>query len=110
RGQREVNTAQNELWVYLQEHHEYLSEEDRQDWRKGKCWIDEHVANLINTELPEHKVQADEAYKASQETFRQDVAIALNTNLQFLRQTFERLNAALRKTPPFSNGERYQFI
>lgn len=27
-----------------------------------------------------------------------------------MKQTFDRLNAALRKTPPFSNGERYQFV
>ncbi len=110
KGQKEADRARSELWTYQQEHREYLSEEISQDWRKGKAWIDEHVAKLINTELPAHKEQADEAYQASQDTFRQDVAIALNTNLQFLKQTFDRLNAALRKTPPFSNGERYQFV
>lgn len=102
--------ANNALWTYLSDHREAIDDEAGKDWRTAKIWIDEHVAKLVNTELPDYKAQAADAYQASQETFRQDVAIALNTNLQFLKQTFERLNAALRNTPPFSNGERYQFI
>lgn len=109
-GQKQANTARNALWTYLQEHHETLPESELEDWRIAKIWIDSHVQKLENTELPEHKAHAEEAYRASQETFRRDVAIALNTNLEFLRQTFERLNAALRSTPPFTNGERYQFM
>ncbi|HHH9110726.1 TPA: SbcC/MukB-like Walker B domain-containing protein [Pseudomonas aeruginosa] len=105
-----ITRANAALWAYLSDHREVISEEVVKDWRTAKLWIDEHVAKLVNTELPEYKVQAADAYQASQETFRKDVAIALSTNLQFLRQTFERLNAALRNTPPFSNGERYQFI
>ncbi|HHN3679115.1 TPA: SbcC/MukB-like Walker B domain-containing protein, partial [Pseudomonas aeruginosa] len=109
-GQREANIAHKLLWTYLQEHHEILPENELEDWRAAKVWIDRHVQKLENTELPEHKAHAEDAYRASQETFRRDVAIALNTNLEFLRQTFERLNAALRSTPPFTNGERYQFM
>lgn len=109
-GLSQANTAHNQLWAYLQDHHESLAESDLDDWRKAKVWIDNQVHRLELTELPEHKAQAEDAYRASQETFRQDVAIALNTNLEFLRQTFDRLNAALRNTPPFTNGERYQFM
>ncbi|WP_208537019.1 hypothetical protein, partial [Pseudomonas aeruginosa] len=109
-GQREANIAHKLLWTYLQEHHEILPENELEDWRAAKVWIDRHVQKLENTELPEHKAHAEDAYRASQETFRRDVAIALNTNLEFLRQTFERLNAALRSTQPFTNGERYQFM
>ncbi|NMX66205.1 hypothetical protein HBO15_02505 [Pseudomonas sp. WS 5111] len=109
-GQKQGGIARNNLWTYLQEHHEVLPESDLEDWRIAKVWIDSHIQKLEVTELPEHKAQAEDAYRASQETFRRDVAIALNTNLEFLRHTFDRLNAALRSTPPFTNGERYQFM
>jgi chromosome segregation protein len=109
-GRSQAVKARNLLWNYLNDHHESLGENDLEDWRKAKFWIDHQVSKLVNTELPEHKTRAEEAYKASQETFRQDVAIALNTNLEFMRQTFDRLNAALRNTPLFTNGERYQFM
>ncbi|WP_275629333.1 SbcC/MukB-like Walker B domain-containing protein [Pseudomonas sp. 273] len=109
-GQSLANAAQNELWGYQREYQEFLDEQDLQDWRRGKVWIEGQVARLVETELPAHKERAQDAYQASQDTFRKDVALALNNNLQFLRQTFKRLNSALEKTPLFSNGERYQFI
>ncbi|MFK3797138.1 SbcC/MukB-like Walker B domain-containing protein [Pseudomonas sp. NPDC088444] len=109
-GNKQVNTAQQHFWTYLQDHHESIPENDREDWRAAKVWIEGYVHKLEVTELPEHKADAEDAYRASQETFRRDVAIALNTNLDFLRQTFERLNSALRSTPLFTNGERYQFM
>ena len=109
-GQKHAHIAQNGLWIYLQEHRETMPGADFEDWRKAKVWIDSYVQKLEVTELPEHKARAEDAYRASQETFRRDVAIALNTNLEFLRQTFDRLNVALRRTPPFTNGERYQFM
>ncbi|WP_110947766.1 SbcC/MukB-like Walker B domain-containing protein [Pseudomonas bohemica] len=109
-GNTQANGAQRDLWAYLQEHRETLPQQDVEDWRLAKAWIDNYVQKLEITELPEYKAQAEEAYRASQETFRRDVAIALNTNLEFLRQTFDRLNAALLSTPLFTNGERYQFM
>jgi len=51
----------------------------------------------------------DAAYRTSQETFRNDVAIALNNNLEWLEETMSRLNTVLRECPAFSNGERYRF-
>lgn len=109
-GQKQAGLAHNKLWIYLQDHHEVVPEGALDDWRVAKAWIDQHVQKLEDTELPEHKAHAEAAYRASQETFRRDVAIALNSNLEFLRQTFDRLNAALHSTPPFTNGERYQFM
>ncbi|TLP64932.1 MULTISPECIES: SbcC/MukB-like Walker B domain-containing protein [Pseudomonas] len=109
-GTKLATSAQTQLWAYLQEHRESLTQQDLEDWRIAKAWIDSYVQKLEVTELPEYKAQAQDAYQASQETFRRDVAIALNTNVVFLRQTFERLNAALSSTPLFTNGERYQFM
>ncbi|MCK9747094.1 hypothetical protein LT699_10860 [Pseudomonas syringae pv. syringae] len=109
-GTKLASGAQTQLWAYLQEHRESLPQQDLEDWRIAKGWIESYVQKLEVTELPEYKAQAEEAYRASQETFRRDVAIALNTNLEFLRQTFARLNDALSSTPPFTNGERYQFM
>jgi hypothetical protein len=51
----------------------------------------------------------DAAYRTSQETFRNDVAIALYNNLEWLSETMDRLNGVLRACPTFSNGERYRF-
>ena len=109
-GTKLASGAQTQLWSYLQEHRESLPQQDLEDWRIAKAWIDSYVQKLEVTELPEYKAQAEDAYRASQETFRRDVAIALNTNLEFLRQTFDRLNGALRSTPLFTNEERYQFM
>jgi len=53
--------------------------------------------------------EMDAAYRTSQETFRNDVAIALSNNLEWLEETMDRLNAVLKACPTFSNGERYRF-
>ncbi|WP_447754577.1 SbcC/MukB-like Walker B domain-containing protein [Pseudomonas nicosulfuronedens] len=105
-----AGNARNELWSYLREYQEFLDDEELKDWRRSKVWIEDQVTRLVGTELPEHKERAEDAYQASKDTFRKDVALALSNNLQFMRLTFDRLNAALKKTPLFSNGERYQFI
>ena len=71
--------------------------------------MEQQVARLQNTELPHYKQQAQEAYLASQNTFRQDVALALHVSLKYQTTTFKRLNDALKASPAFTNGERYQF-
>ena len=107
---RHINTAQNLLGAYLGEYREALDDESTVDWRLSKEWIEQQILRLEGTELAGYKKEAQEAYEASQKTFRQDVALALNSNLKLLHDTFDRFNKALKSTPAFTNGERYQFI
>ena len=106
---RHLGLAQKQLGTFLTDHREAVSDEVSSDWRKAKGWMEEQIARLQNTELPSYREQANEAYLASQKTFRQDVALALHANLKYLSTTFERLNKALRESPAFTNGERYRF-
>lgn len=106
---RHLGPAQTLLGTFLTDHREAVSDEVTSDWRKAKAWMEQQVARLQNTELPEYKGQAQEAYLASQNTFRQDVALALHANLKYQTTTFKRLNDALKASPAFTNGERYQF-
>ena len=106
---RHLGPAQTLLGIFLTDHREAVSDEVTSDWRKAKAWMEQQVTRLQNTELPEYKDQAQEAYLASQNTFRQDVALALHANLKYQTTTFKRLNDALKASPAFTNGERYQF-
>jgi len=106
---RHLGQAQTLLGTFQTEHREAVSDEVTSDWRKAKAWMEQQVARLQNTELPSYKEQAKEAYLASQNTFRQDVALALHANLKYQTTTFKRLNDALKASPAFTNGERYQF-
>lgn len=96
--------------TYLSDYRESPGPEICDDWRKSAEWISAQVERLRGTELLEHKERAAEAYRASQDAFRTDVAIALNERFEHLDQTVDRLNAALKDCPVFSNGERYQFL
>jgi hypothetical protein len=106
---RHLGPAQTLLGTFLTDHREAVSDEVTSDWRKSKAWMEQQVTRLQNTELPQYKEQAQEAYLASQNTFRQDVALALHANLKYQTTTFKRLNDALKASPAFTNGERYQF-
>lgn len=104
-----VRIGSTELGAFQQTHQERLSEGDTADWRKSRAWMQDLLNRLRGTELLDYKEQMAEAYKTSQDTFRNDVAIALSENLSWLEDTMERLNAVLRECPTFSNGERYHF-
>lgn len=106
---RHLGPAQTLLGTFLTDHREAVSDEVTSDWRKAKAWMEQQVTRLQNTELPQYKEQAQDAYLASQNTFRQDVALALHANLKYQTTTFKRLNDALKASPAFTNGERYQF-
>ena len=106
---RHLGPAQTLLGTFLTDHREAVSDEVTSDWRQAKAWMEQQVNRLQNTELPQYKDQAQEAYLASQNTFRQDVALALHANLKYQTTTFKRLNDALKASPAFTNGERYQF-
>lgn len=106
---RHLGPAQTLLGTFLTDHREAVSDEVTSDWRKAKAWMEQQITRLQNTDLPQYKDQAKEAYVASQNTFRQDVALALHANLKYQTTTFKRLNDALKASPAFTNGERYQF-
>lgn len=79
------------------------------DWRKDREWMAGLLKRLRDTELSEFDAKMKEAYKASQDTFRADVAIALSNNIDHLEKSMNRLNQVLSTCPVFSNGERYRF-
>lgn len=79
------------------------------DWGKERKWIGDLLKRLRETELSEFDAKMKEAYKASQDTFRADVAIALSNNIDHLEKSMNRLNQVLSTCPVFSNGERYRF-
>lgn len=106
---RHLGPAQTLLGTFLTDHREAVSDEVTADWRKAKDWMEQQIDRLQKTDLPQYKEQAKEAYTASQNTFRQDVALALHANLKYQNATFKRLNDALKASPTFTNGERYQF-
>ena len=109
-AQKLSRTATGNFSTYLAEYRESPGPEICDDWRKSAEWIRIQVERLRGTELVQHEERAADAYRASQETFRTDVAIALSNNLDVLNETMERLNGALKDCPVFSNGERYQFV
>lgn len=109
-AERASRKATASFTTYLVEYRESPGQDICDDWRKSAAWIGQQVKRLHDTELLEHKERANEAYKASQEAFRTDVALALNERFDHLDHTVARLNAALKDCPLFSNGERYQFV
>ena len=106
---RNSTSGVHELAGFLIQFHESASREVTSDWRAARTWLQTYVQSLNDTELVPHKQDMAEAYLASQETFRTDVAITLNSHLDWLDRTMERLNAVLRDSPAFSNGEYYRF-
>jgi energy-coupling factor transporter ATP-binding protein EcfA2 len=107
---RAVTAGGMELGKFRGTHfQEPFPKEAEDDWKKAREWLAVLLARLRASDLSEYKQQMDEAYRTSQETFRNDVAHDLNGNLTWLDETMERLNAALSACPTFSNGERYRF-
>lgn len=79
------------------------------DWRRIREWMGMLLGRLRGTELVNYEEQVADAYEASKETFRTDVAVALSANLDQMSLSMDRLNQVLRTCPAFTNGERYQF-
>ncbi|WP_153114985.1 SbcC/MukB-like Walker B domain-containing protein [Rhodocyclus tenuis] len=104
-----VAAGSRELGIFLQKYREHAPQEIATDWQTAREWLKDLLKQLNETQLAPFKADMDAAYRTSQETFRNDVAIALNNNLDWLHETMERLNAVLRECPTFSNGERYRF-
>lgn len=104
-----VAAGSRELGIFLEKYREHAPQEIATDWLKSREWLKDLLKQLNDTQLAPFKADMDAAYRTSQETFRNDVAIALNNNLEWLGETMDRLNAVLRECPTFSNGERYRF-
>lgn len=98
-----------QLGQFLFAHNEQVAQSIVTDWRQSKLWIETRIAQLNDTTLAEYEREMQIAYETSKATFQNDVALALHENLQWLKMTIDRLNDILKRSPPFSNGERYQF-
>ena len=110
RANGSVNNASGALGTFAQKYQEQVPPQgEANDWRKMRAWLQVLLTRLRDTDLLAYKTQMQEAYETSRETFRNDVAIALNENIEWLEATMDRMNAVLRESPTFSNGERYRF-
>jgi len=103
-----TSAGSRELGTFLEKYREHAPPEVS-DWMKAREWLQAFLKQLHDTQLATFREDMNEAYRTSQETFRNDVAIALNNNLEWLDETMDRLNQVLRECPAFSNGERYFF-
>lgn len=104
-----ATAGSNKLGQFLGTHREQIEQRVVSDWRQSRKWIDDLLHRLRDTTLQDYREQMDDAYRTSQATFRNDVALALHENLKWLELTQDRLNEVLRTCPVFSNGERYKF-
>lgn len=80
-----------------------------QDWRGANALLHKEIAHLKGTELVQYQQHADEAYAAAIEAFRANVVSALYDNFTRLKYQINTLNRTLKRSPAFSNNERYQF-
>ena len=89
--------------------HGVVPPDEAEDWAKLHVWMINTTQALRDSELANYTDRMEEAYKAAQETFRNDVALSIENNLAWLRSTMDRLNKVLENAPAFSNGEYYRF-
>ncbi len=99
----------SKLQHFCMQHRETPGGAVLENWRLSHEWIADLVRRLRDTELKEYKDKMLEAERASQETFRTDVAVRLSENIGWLDAQINRLNNVLDRSPAFSNAERYRF-
>jgi len=104
-----INAGTRALGTFQEKHRESFETEIAEDWQKAHAWISALVDRLRSTLLVDYKAEMEQAYRTSQETFKNDVALALKERLDILRHRIQDLNSVLQKCPTFSNGERYRF-
>lgn len=102
--------GQSKLGEFTLKYQEHPPITAREDWRVAHAWISERVTFLETTELKDYDDRMDEALRTARDSFRNDVALALNDNIEQMRLTFEKMDEALAHAPAFSNGDRYRFI
>ncbi|WP_066093555.1 SbcC/MukB-like Walker B domain-containing protein [Xanthomonas massiliensis] len=101
-----------EAWSALAQYardHGLAPDFDAADWRAARTLLHEDLQRLRDTELVQHRAEAEQAYATAVDTFRSGVASALYDNFVRLKQQIATLNRTLRASPAFSNNERYQF-
>jgi archaellum component FlaC len=105
-----LTKASNSFGEYFATHYHAAPDDDvQEDWQRAFAWIRKEVDRLERTELQNYQAQANDAYRAAQDTFRTDVAARLYENFGILEGQLKRLKHTLDNCPTFSNGERYRF-
>ncbi|MEE5091274.1 SbcC/MukB-like Walker B domain-containing protein [Xanthomonas euvesicatoria] len=108
-SRQKASSAMQKLSAFLVRHNEVIPTGTQEDWRNARAWLEARVVILTETGLRENKARMDDALSAAKSTFRNDVAVALHEHLEWLSDTINRMNEALRLAPMFTNNERYQF-
>lgn len=101
--------ADNKVAEFCLNHKEQLTEEIRSSRPLTLKWFQDFLVEHGEADLNAFKLKTEEAFKASQEIFRNDVVIAINNNLALLDRQIKLLNNTLAASPTFTNGERYRF-
>lgn len=108
-SRQKASSAMQKLSAFLVRHNEFMPGDTHDDWRNARAWLEARVVVLNETGLRENKARMEDALSAAKSTFRNDVAVALHEHLEWLSDTINRMNEALRLAPMFTNNERYQF-
>ena len=108
-SRQKASSAMQKLSAFLVRHNEFMPAGTQDDWRNARAWLEARVIILTETGLRENKARMEDALSAAKSTFRNDVAVALHEHLEWLSDTINRMNEALRLAPMFTNNERYQF-
>lgn len=108
-SRQKAATALQKLGGFLVKHNEFIPAGTQDEWRSARAWLAARVLVLNETGLREYKARMEDALTAAKSTFRNDVAVALHEHLEWLGDTINRMNEALRLAPMFTNNERYQF-
>ncbi len=108
-SRQKASSAMQKLSAFLVRHNEFMPAGTQDDWRNARAWLEARVTILTETGLRENKARMEDALSAAKSTFRNDVAVALHEHLEWLSDTINRMNEALRLAPMFTNNERYQF-
>ncbi|WP_150428725.1 SbcC/MukB-like Walker B domain-containing protein [Dechloromonas sp. CZR5] len=108
-SRQKASNAMQKLSAFLVRHNEFMPAGTQDDWRSARAWLEARVIILTETGLRENKARMEDALSAAKSTFRNDVAVALHEHLEWLSDTINRMNEALRLAPMFTNNERYQF-
>jgi uncharacterized protein YPO0396 len=101
-----------EAWSTLQQYakdHALALDFAADEWRPARALLQRELARLRDSELVHYQRDAEQAYATAVETFRANVASTLFDNFSKLRAQIGTLNRTLRRSPAFSNNERYQF-
>lgn len=108
-SRQKATSGLQKLSAFLVRHNEFAPAGIQDDWRAARTWLEARVVILNETGLRENKARMEDALSAAKSTFRNDVAVALHEHLEWLSDTINRMNEALRLAPMFTNNERYQF-